>query len=110
MRRTIVFVITSFLLVAALPPGTLSAAPDLRGLESRHYYIHTDLERALAEDLAKRMDAMFDDYSRRLQDFNPDRRSKFEVYLFARRVDYMKFTNNRMPNTGSVFMPARDTL
>src|SRR5436309_10317166 len=110
MRRTIVFVITSFLLVAALPPGMLSAAPELRGLETRHYSIHTDLERALAEDLAKRMDAMFDDYCRRLQDFNPDRRTKFEVYIFSRRVDYMKFTNNRVPNTGGVFMPGRNTL
>src|SRR5258707_438871 len=86
-----------------------SARADLRMIESRQYTIHTYLERALAEDLAKRMDAMFEDYSRRLADFSPDRRTKFEVYVFQKRVDYMKFTNNRIPNTGGVFMPGRQT-
>src|SRR6185295_13641529 len=60
--------------------------------------------------LARRMDAMFDDYSRRLADFNPDRRAKFEVYLFKKRSDYLTFTKNKVPNTGGVFMPGRDTL
>ena len=101
---------TLALLFLALLATRARGAAELRGLESRHYYIHTDLERTLAEDLAKRMDAMFEDYTRRLSDFNPDRRAKFEVYLFAKRVDYMKFTNNRIPNTGGVFMPGRDTL
>jgi Protein of unknown function (DUF1570) len=113
-RRTIAIVVSVFACLtsqrarAAAAPAP--ATPELRGLESRHYFIHTDLDRALAEDLARRMDAMFDDYSRRLADFNPDRRAKFEVYLFARRSDYMKFTNGRVPNTGGVFMPARDAL
>jgi hypothetical protein len=84
--------------------------PELRILEVRHYRIHTDLDRAFAEDLGRRMDAMFEDYSRRLADFNPDRRSKFEVYLFASRQDYLNFTNNKVPNTGGVFMPSRNTL
>ena len=39
---------------------------------------------------------------RRLADFNPDRKAKFEVYLFAKRNDYIKFTKNRVPNTGGV--------
>src|SRR3954449_430921 len=110
MHRSVVACVGMIVLMVLALSRATSAAPELRGLESRHYYIHTDLERSLAEDLAKRMDAMFEDYSRRLADFNPDRRTKFEVYLFAKRVDYMKFTNNRIPNTGGVFMPARDTL
>src|SRR5437762_5099352 len=106
MRRSVLVAIWLCGLLLSLQ----ARGADLRALETRHYTIHTDLDRALAEDLARRMDAMFDDYSRRLADFNPDRRAKFEVYLFARRADYMKFTNGRVPNTGGVFMPARDTL
>jgi hypothetical protein len=86
------------------------ARADLRVLQTRHYIIHTDLERAFAQDLGTRMDAMFEDYCRRLADFSPDPTRKFEVYLFQRRQDYLDFTKNRVPNTGGVFMPSRDTL
>src|SRR5262245_52158933 len=96
------------LALLSLAPST--GAGELRVLQSRHYVIHTDLERGLAEDLARRMDAMFEDYSRRLADFDPDRRTKFEVYLFQKRADYLTFTKNKVPNTGGVFMPARNTL
>jgi hypothetical protein len=88
---------------------------NLRVMDTRHYRVHTDLDRAFAEELGRRMDAMYDDYTRRLADFraggdadNADR--KFEVYLFKRREDYLKFTKNKVPNTGGVFMPARNTL
>jgi hypothetical protein len=95
------------LLLAAAPR---EARADLRVLQTRHFVMHTDLEQPLAEDLARRMDAMFDDYCRRLADFSPDQRTKFEVYLFQKRADYLTFTKNRVPNTGGVFMPSRDTL
>jgi hypothetical protein len=65
MRRRIAFALLAVLLLTQAQ----SARADLNVLESRHYTIHTDLERTLAEDLARRMDAMFDDYVRRL--FNP---------------------------------------
>ena len=115
MRRSIAGFVALLIAVAMLSaPGANHAAggvqPELGVLEVRHYRIHTDLDRAFAEDLGRRMDAMFEDYSRRLADFNPDRRSKFEVYLFASRQDYLNFTNNKVPNTGGVFMPSRNTL
>jgi hypothetical protein len=116
MRRTIAFISVVFVCLATLSApspaaaGAFESPPQLRVLEVRHYRIHTDLERAFAEDLGKRMDAMFEDYSRRLADFNPDRRTKFEVYLFAKRQDYLDFTRNKVPNTGGVFMPSRNTL
>ena len=115
MRRSIAGSLALLVAMAILSVPTTSWAaggfePELRILEVRHYRIHTDLDRAFAEDLGRRMDAMFEDYSRRLADFNPDRRSKFEVYLFASRQDYLNFTNNKVPNTGGVFMPSRNTL
>jgi hypothetical protein len=110
MCRRFVLIVSVFVLLTGGRVFAAAGGPELRGLETRHYFIHTDLDRALAEDLARRMDAMFEDYSRRLADFNPDRRAKFEVYLFKKRADYLTFTNNKVPNTGGVFMPARDTL
>ena len=60
--------------VLCLFPASTHAAPvsaEMRRIESRHYNIWTDLESGFADDLAKRMDAMYDEYSRRLVDFKP---------------------------------------
>lgn len=107
-RRSVLF----FLLCACAIAASARAADaaELRVMDTRYYRVHTDLERPLAEELGRRMDAMYDDYSRRLADFNPSAEQKFEVYLFKRRDDYLKFTKNKVPNTGGVFMPARNTL
>ena len=89
----------------------ISSAADLRTLRSAHYLIHTDLETSFAEELARRLDAMYDDYSRRLAGFGAiDSNEKFEVYLFANRADYMRLTQNRYPNTGGIFMSSRNLL
>jgi hypothetical protein len=54
---------------------------------------------------------MHDEYARRLVDFTlPDPSQKFEVYLFAKRADYMRLTQNRYPNTGGIFMSQRNLL
>jgi hypothetical protein len=85
----------------------------MRVLESQHYQIHTDLDAKLAEDLARRMDLMYDEYARRLVQFSPpsgDGAKAFQVNLYAKRADYMTLTSNRFPNTGGVFMPARNLL
>ena len=88
-----------------------AAAADLRTLRSAHYLVHTDLDTALAEDLAKRLDAMYDEYAQRLVGFNAiDPSQKFEVYLFAERDDSMRLTGNRFPNTGGIFMSRRNLL
>jgi hypothetical protein len=87
--------------------------PDnLRLLHGEHYRIHTDLDRALAEDLAKRMDAMYEEYSRRLAStFDVDHAGdKADVYLFAKRQSYLDFTNNKMSNAGGIAMPESRTV
>ncbi len=94
---------------AAAGPATAST---LRQLDTRHYSIHTDLDRALAEDLAKRLDVMYDEYARRLADFDrPEEQEEIlQVYLFRRHEDYQSFVQNRAPNTGGVFLPERKML
>src|SRR2546423_868648 len=53
-----------------LPPARAEhPPPNLRLLHSAHYRIYTDLDAPLAEDLSRRMDAMYEEYSRRLADF-----------------------------------------
>jgi hypothetical protein len=64
----------------------------------------------LAEDLGRRMDAMFDEYARRLAGFNPPPMDRCSVYLFRQRDDYARFTGERFPNSGGVFMPSRNLL
>lgn len=89
----------------------LAAAPDLRSVETRHYRIHTDLEQELTEDIATRMDAMYEEYSRRLADFKRENgMPRLEVYLFAKQADYMQFTGDRLRNTGGVYIPRRNLL
>jgi hypothetical protein len=104
--------LTCFMALALLaPPPSRVEAGELRTLRSAHYLIYTDLEQALAEELAQRLDAMYDEYARRLVEFNVvDPRQKFEVYLFAKREDFMRMTQNRYVNAGGVFMSGRNLL
>jgi predicted secreted protein len=90
---------------------TQQSHAQLRTLDSRHYRIHTDLGTELAEELARRMDALHDEYSRRLVDFTPaSAPPRFEVYIFERRNEYDELTGGNFPNTGGVFMPTRNVL
>jgi hypothetical protein len=99
------------LFVGLLLPAWGAAAGPLREIKTRHYRIHTDLDRALADDLARRMDGMYDEYSRRLSTFTTGREiPALEVYLFRRQEDYLKFTGEKMRNTGGVFMSGRNLL
>ena len=107
----------AFVLIWTIAPNAASAGPattagTLRQLDTRHYSIHTDIDRGLAEDLAKRLDAMYDEYARRLADFDrpEERKEILQVYLFRRHEDYQKFVQNRAPNTGGVFLPERNML
>src|SRR5687767_331790 len=70
---------TCWLAVALAPSAVARAAENeirldgavgtLRVLNSKHYRIHTDLEPAFAEELALRLDAMYEEYARRLSEF-----------------------------------------
>jgi hypothetical protein len=77
----------------------------MRVLTTNHYTIHTDVDPALAQDLAKRMDVMFDEYSRRLVEFHPPQSDRlFDVYIYQHHGEYLHYTQNRFPNTGGVYI------
>ncbi|HEX5243674.1 MAG TPA: hypothetical protein VFW23_10475, partial [Tepidisphaeraceae bacterium] len=78
------------------------AAPML-AMSTSHYHIHTDLDRPLAMDLGRRMDAMFDEYARRFAPLNLQHQQPLEVYLFASRSDYLQFVGAEYFNTGGLF-------
>lgn len=88
-----------------------SYEPDFPVRQSKYYRIHTDLDRDLISDLSQRMDAMYEEYQRRLSGFSA---AKFapamEVYLFERQEDYLRFTGERWRNSGGVYMAGRNLL
>jgi hypothetical protein len=80
-----------------------SDLPQLRVTNSRHYEIHTDLQPDFADDLARRMDAMFEEYGRRLNDFQPPGDApKLAAYLFIKHDDYTRLTHTE--HSGGIFM------
>jgi hypothetical protein len=109
---TVLVALCAILASATAAAGPATTTGTLRQLDTRHYSIHTDLDRALAEDLARRLDVMYDEYARRLADFDrPEESSEIlQVYLFRRHEDYQNFVQNRAPNTGGVFLPERKML
>lgn len=96
------------------PALAQESADNLQWRQSRstHYEVHTDLERDLAQDLHKRLEAMYREYSKRLVDFqrNGHEQPVYQVYLFARKKDYNQLTGHRYANTGGIYMSQRNIL
>jgi hypothetical protein len=56
--------------------------------------MHTDLPDDLVKDFAGRMDAMYDEYARRLSEFKPPTDAQsLSGYLFSKHADYIAFTH-----------------
>lgn len=107
------FIALLLLLLCALARPLAAAGPkDMREIETRHYRIHTDLDFELANDLAQRLDAMYEAYSWRLRLFKQGDQPapRFEVYLYRSQKDYLQLTGQRMKHTGGVFMSGRNLL
>lgn len=85
-------------------------ASPMLAISTSHYNIHTDLDRPLAMDLSRRMDAMFDEYARRFAQLNLQHQQPLEVFLFASRGDYLQFVGPEYRNTGGLFIPSRHLL
>lgn len=83
----------------------------MRIVRTRHYLIHTDLDPELTDDLARRLDGMYDEYQRRLASFRiAEFAPPMEVHLFRRQQDYLRFTGQRWRNSGGVYMSGRNLL
>jgi hypothetical protein len=87
-----------------------STNPTLVSYDNRHYRLLTDVDPELARDLSLRLDAMFEEYSRRLSAFGIASVDRLDVYVFAGRNAYSAFIQDRLPNTGGVFIPSKNIL
>ena len=82
-----------------------------RKFETRYYTIWSDVDEALARDLSIRMDAMYEEYMRRFASFAPVQpQEKLSVFIFARRADYSRYTEDRIPNSGGIYIANRKQL
>lgn len=91
--------------------GAIARAGELQQWTTRHYLIHTSLDRELAADLGQRLDAMYDEYDHRLAAFrNGEPVPRLQVYLFRTQKEYIHFTGNRMQNSGGLFLPGQNLL
>lgn len=86
------------------------AVAQMRSTDTKHYRLRTDLEPRLANDLAWRMDALFEEYTLRLVNFSPPSSSRFDVYVFNLRKDYEVLTKDDFPNTAGIFVESRNLL
>ncbi len=111
-RHTLHVAIAVALFLTAAAATALSQADRARQFETRHYRVWTDVELDLARDLCARLDAMYDEYARRFASFAADvpAGEKFDVRIFARRDDFLRYTGERLPNTAGVFIPHRKLL
>jgi hypothetical protein len=106
LLRTLLLLITVFPLLGAAE----SVQQGMRVYQTDHYRLFTDVDEDLARDLSKRLDAMYDEYARRLNAFGQPTDKLFDVHVFSKRIDYMRFIDDRVPNSGGVFIPARNVL
>ena len=112
-RHRSIFASALALFLTVAPAADARAQPDrARQFETRHYRVWTDVDLELARDLCARMDAMYDEYARRFASLGAGvpQTEKFDVRIFALREDYARFTRDRLPNTGGIFMPGRKLL
>ena len=113
-RHTLIVAIalTVFLTGAGAAAPARAEQDRVRQFETQHYRVWTDVEHDLATDLCRRMDAMYDEYARRFASFAADvpAGEKFDVRVFARREDFVRYTRDRLPNAAGVFMPNRRLL
>src|SRR5688500_17243606 len=112
MRPLIPLLTLVVLCAASARPAPAAGPQNMRQIQTRHYRIHTDLDFELANDLANRLDAMYEAYSWRLRLFNEAGRPlpRFEVYLYTNSNDYLALTGQRMKHTGGVVMSGRNLL
>jgi hypothetical protein len=95
-RSTLPLIAVSLLVAGA------GRAPELYSLTSQSYKLTTDVDRELARDICRHMDAVSAEYARIFAAI-PSRRAKsYPLYVFKRQSDYMSFLDdNGVDGAGS---------
>ena len=101
-RRVCVCVLLAALF-AAVPSHAGTLPKGARDVSTKHYVIKTNIKGDLVDDLARRIDAMYEEYTRRMKEFSPPKDApKLPVYLFNTHEEYQAFTE--APNMGGLFV------
>lgn len=66
------------------------AGSDLTTYTTRHYKVHTNLERQEAVDYGRHMDLIFEDYADRFRGFRSRGRDRNNLFLLRTRDDYIR--------------------
>ncbi|MEM6334185.1 MAG: DUF1570 domain-containing protein [Planctomycetota bacterium] len=93
-------------LAALLAPAAAAQDAELRSFQSRHYLIHTDLERDEVVEFGRHMDAVFAEFERRFDGFRNRRRAPMPLYLFSNEDgyrDYLAKLDIDATNSGGMF-------
>jgi len=87
-----------------------SARADLKdawSFQSKRYDITTDVDKELGKEIGKHMDAVYDEYAKRMAGFRPISDVKrFPLYVWERYETYLQFTQSKgfkADNSGGVF-------
>lgn len=90
---------TEFARAALQPQGMTS-------FRSRHYQVITDLDRREADEIARHMDRVFEEYDRRFAAFPVKGGTSFPLYVFLTHqgyLDYLKSEGISASNTAGMF-------
>src|SRR5690606_21917268 len=107
MKHSVKIVLAAVLVLAMLSSPAWAGIQNAYKFKSKRYEITTDVDRELAQDIAQHMDAVYDEYARRMSGFRPRTNDKyFPLYVWENYETYLEFVAGygfRADNSGGVF-------
>lgn len=92
-------------------PRTDRIGVHVKPLDTRHYRIFSELDRATTHAMAAELEACYEDYVRRLgtlvdtTHLASGSADRYEVHLFQSQASYARFTRGDLPNSAGAFYP-----
>ena len=106
--RTILAVMAALICLLACPYGTAAAAHKMFRKQTEHYLVETDISPRFTAVVGRHMEAIFREYSRRLEGFG-QMHVPFKVMVFGKEEDYLKAVPASVRGSTGVFI-ARDLV
>ncbi len=110
MHQRLVWVIVTGVGLLLGLAASATAADDVLKFRSRHYQIVTDVDKKLAIDIARHMDAVYAEYARRMKGFITRSSIPMTLYVWRTYDRYLEFTQSmgfNAANSGGVFFVTR---
>ena len=79
-------------------------------VETEHYDVKTDISARFAEVIGKHMEAIFQEYSRRLERFGADIKNRFEVVVYADQESYDEDVPSALKGSVGAFVSKKHLL